>query len=324
MHFQGTICYSLTQRRMGGEVFNLEYYKDKARQLEEMGADTICVKDMAGLIAPYDCYELISTLKQQCKAPIHLHTHYTSGLASMSYLKAAEAGIDIVDCCLSPFALRTSQPAVEPLVAALFGTPRDTKFDLDLLVEMSDKLEEVGRNYKKLLDDTKMAVIDTGVLLHQVPGGMISNLVNQLKDQNAIHRLAEVYKEIPITRTELGTPPLVTPTSQIVGVQAVFNVLLGRYKVVGNETKNLIKGGYGQTPAPIDPEFQKQILGHEKPIVGRAADSLEPELDKLRAEYEPTGLVKTPEDLLTLAMNPQVGKEFLSGNAEAEKAPWQE
>ena len=313
MHFQGTICYSLTQRRMGGEVFNLEYYKDKARQLEDMGADTICVKDMAGLIAPYDCYELISTLKSQCKAPIHLHTHYTSGLASMSYLKAAEAGIDIVDCCLSPFALRTSQPAVEPLVAALFGTPRDTGFDLDLLVEMSDKLEEVGRNYKKLLDDTKMAVIDTGVLLHQVPGGMISNLVNQLKEQNAIDRLAEVYKEIPITRTELGTPPLVTPTSQIVGVQAVMNVLLGKYKFVTKETRGMVQGLYGKTPTPIDSEVKEIVLkkgkaGRHEEYDVRPGDVLEPEMEKVRQDT--ADYAKDDGDELICALFPTTGREF--------------
>ena len=316
MHFQGTICYSLTQRRMGGEVFNLEYYKDKARQLEDMGADTICIKDMAGLIAPYDCYELVSTLKKQCKAPIHLHTHYTSGLASMSYLKAAEAGIDIVDCCLSPFALRTSQPAVEPLVAALFGTPRDTGFDLDLLVAMSNKLEEVGQNYKKLLDDTKMAVIDTGVLLHQVPGGMISNLVNQLKEQNAIDRLAEVYKEIPITRKELGTPPLVTPTSQIVGVQAVMNVLLGKYKFVTKETRGMVQGLYGKTPTPIDPEVREIVLkkgkeGRHEVYDVRPGDVLEPEMEKVRQDT--AGYAKDDGDQLICALFPTTGREFCQG-----------
>ena len=228
MHFQGTICYSLTERRMGGEVYNLDYYINKAKQLVDMGADTICIKDMAGLVAPYDIYELVKSLKGITDVPIHLHTHYTSGMASMSYLKATEAGVDIVDCALAPFALRTGQPAVEPMVAALMGTVRDTGFDLELLVHLSSKLEEVAVNYKQLLDDTKMAVIDTGVLLHQVPGGMISNLVNQLREQKAIHRLPEVYAEIPRTRKELGTVPLVTPTSQIVGVQAVLNVLLGQ------------------------------------------------------------------------------------------------
>ena len=312
-HFQGTICYSLTERRMGGDVFNLEYYLEKAKQLIEMGADTICVKDMAGLVAPYDAYELISTLKKTVDVPIHLHTHYTSGMASMTYLKAAEAGIDIVDCALAPFALRTGQPAVEPIVAALIGSPRDTGMDLNLLVEMSQKLEEVAVNYRHLLDDTKMAVIDTSVLLHQVPGGMISNLVNQLKEQKALHRLADVYAEIPKTRRELGTPPLVTPTSQIVGVQAVLNVLLGHYKFVTQETRGMVQGLYGRTPTPIDPEVAEKVLkkgknGRHPQYDVRPGDVLEPELEKVKqdtAEY-----AKTEDDQLVCAIFPQTGKQF--------------
>ena len=313
MHFQGTICYSLTERRMGGDVYNLEYYIDKARQLEAMGADTICVKDMAGLVAPYDAFDLITALKAAVTPPIHLHTHYTSGLASMSYLKAAEAGVDIVDCALAPFALRTSQPAVEPIVAALIGTPRDTGFDLDLLVGLSQKLEEVAAGYKKLLDDTKMAVIDTGVLLHQVPGGMISNLVNQLREQKALDRLPEVYAEIPRTRRELGTVPLVTPTSQIVGVQAVLNVLMGPYKFVTQETRGLVQGLYGRTPTPIDPEVADKVLkkgkdGRHPQYDVRPGDVLEPELDKVKAET--AGYARTDEDQLTCALFPQTGKQF--------------
>jgi len=318
-HFQGTICYSLTERRMGGEVFNLEYYLTKAKQLEDMGADTICIKDMAGLIAPYDAYELISALKKQFKVPIHLHTHYTSGMASMSYLKAAEAGVDIVDCALAPFALRTSQPAVEPIAAALMGTPRDTGFDLNLLVELSQKLEEVAKNYRKLLDDTKMAVIDTGVLLHQVPGGMISNLVNQLKEQKAIDRLADVYKEIPKTRRELGTPPLVTPTSQIVGVQAVLNVLLGPYKFVTQETRGLVQGLYGKTPTPIDPEVAEKVLkkgkdGRYEQYDVRPGDVLPPELDKVKTET--ADYAKTEEEQLICALFPSTGKAFCEERGE--------
>ncbi|MEW5721875.1 MAG: pyruvate carboxylase subunit B [Thermodesulfobacteriota bacterium] len=312
-HFQGAICYSLTERRMGGEVFHLRYYLDKARQLEDMGADTICIKDMAGLIAPYDAYELITALKRTVRLPIHLHTHYTSGMASMSYLKAAEAGVDIVDCALAPFALRTSQPAIEPIAAALIGTPRDTGFDLNLLVEMSQKLEEVAVNYRKLLDDTKMSVIDTGVLLHQVPGGMISNLVNQLREQKAVHRLAEVYAEIPRTRRELGTPPLVTPTSQIVGVQAVLNVLLGPYKFVSQETRGLVQGLYGRTPTAIDPEVAEKVLkkgkeGRWPQYDVRPGDVIEPELDKVKettAEY-----AKNEEEQLVCALFPSTGKIF--------------
>jgi pyruvate carboxylase subunit B len=312
-HFQGAICYSLTERRMGGEVFNLDYYLAKAKELEAMGADTIAIKDMAGLIGPYDAFELISALKQTVKPPIHLHTHYTSGMGSMSYLKAAEAGVDIVDCALAPFALRTSQPAVEPMVAALSGTPRDTGLDLNLLVELGQAFEAVAENYRKLLDDTKMATIDTGVLLHQVPGGMISNLVSQLKEQNAIDRLPEVYAEIPRTRRELGTPPLVTPTSQIVGVQAVLNVLLGHYKFVTKETRGLVQGLYGQTPTPVDPEVAEIVLKKGKTdkypqYDSRPGDVLAPELDKVKettADY-----AKGEGDQLICALFPQTGKQF--------------
>lgn len=312
-HFQGTICYSLTERRMGGDVFNLDYYLAKAKQLEDMGADTICIKDMAGLIAPYDGYELVSALKKMTKIPIHLHTHYTSGMASMSYLKAAEAGVDIVDCSLAPFALRTAQPAVEPIVAALIGTPRDTGFDLNLLVELSQLLEKVGAGYRKLLDDTKMAVIDTGVLLHQVPGGMISNLVNQLKEQKAIDRLADVYAEIPHTRRELGTPPLVTPTSQIVGVQAVLNVLLGKYKFVTQETRGIVQGLYGKTPTSIDPEVAEKVLkkgknGRHEQYDVRPGDVLDPELDGVKAKTK--AYAKSDEDQLICALFPSTGKAF--------------
>ena len=252
-HFQGTICYSLTERTMGGPVFNLEYYLDKARQLDEMGADSICIKDMAGLIAPYDAYNLVSALKKAIDTPIHLHSHYTSGMACMSMLKAAEAGVDIIDCCLAPFALRTSHPAVEPIMVALEGTPRDPGLDLNLMLKIGHELERVAPKYYDYWKPNKMATIDTGVLVHQVPGGMISNLVSQLRDANALDRIDEVYEEVAHARDELGTPPLVTPTSQIVGVQAVLNVLFGKYKMVTNETKGLAYGLYGKTPLPSTP-----------------------------------------------------------------------
>ncbi len=312
-HFQGAICFSLTERKMGGPVFNLQYYLDKAKALEDMGADSICIKDMAGIISPYDAYELVRALKEAVSVPIHLHTHYTSGMASMCLLKGIEAGVDIIDTCLAPFALRTSHAAVEPLVATLQGTPRDPGFDLDHLLDMSDRLEEVGQKYKDLLDTTKLSVIDTGVLKHQVPGGMISNLVNQLKEANALHRLDEVYAEVPKTRKDLGTPPLVTPTSQIVGVQAVLNVLFGRYKMITNQVKDLCYGLYGKTPTEIDPEVRaKALKGYsrgETPITGRPGDYLEPELDKVREEVG--DLAKTEEDLLICAIYPTTGKEFL-------------
>jgi len=312
-HFQGAICYSLTERRMGGEVFNLQYYLDKARRLEDMGADSICIKDMAGLISPYDAYELIKALKETVSVPIHLHTHYTSGMASMAYLKAVEAGVDILDCCMAPFALRTSQPAVEPIVAALYGTERDTGLDLKALLHLSAKLEPIAQKYSHLMDTTRVAVIDVGVLEHQIPGGMISNLVSQLKETNNLHRLPEVYEELPKARRELGTPPLVTPTSQIVGVQAVLNVLFGRWKMIANQVKDLCFGLYGETPTPIDPEVRKKALkGYKRgtePYTGRPADILEPELPAVRQSLG--DLAKTEEDVLIAALYPTTGREFL-------------
>jgi len=322
-HFSGNICYSLTERTLGGDVFNLEYFTSKCKQLEEMGADTIRVKDMAGLVAPYDIYELITELKKVITVPIHLHTHYTSGMASMSYLKAIEAGVDIVDTCLAPFAMRTAMPAIEPLVVTLQGTSRDIGFDLDKLLELDNYLETVAPKYRDYLAANKMAVIDTGVLAHQIPGGMISNLVSQLKEANALHRLPEVHAEIPNTRRELGTPPLVTPTSQIVGVQAVLNVLLGKYKMITNQVKDLVYGLYGKTPTPVDPEVQKKVLkGYkrgETPITGRAADFIEPELEKDREKIG--DLAKTEEDLLTYALYPTTGEQFLKWKYGLEERP---
>jgi pyruvate/oxaloacetate carboxyltransferase len=313
-HFQGTICYSLTERRMGGPVFNLEYYLDKARQLEEMGADSICVKDMAGLINPYDAYNLVRALKDACRVPIHLHSHYTSGMASMSMLKAAEAGVDIIDCCLAPFALRTSHPAVEPIIAALEGTPRDTGMNLDLMMEMGQELEKVAPKYRDYWMPNKMSAIDTGVLKHQVPGGMISNLVSQLKEAKALDRLDEVYHEVAITRAELGTPPLVTPTSQIVGVQAVLNVLFGKYKLVTNETKGLAYGLYGKTPTGVDPDVRQKVLkGYPRgqdPFEGRPADILEPEMDEAKQR-----VADIPEadrfDVMTAAIYDITGTQYV-------------
>src|SRR3989304_919376 len=227
-HVQAAVCYSLTERRLGGDVYNLQYFTDKCRELEQMGADTICIKDMAGILSPYDAYALISALKEVITVPLHLHTHYTSGMASMTYLKAIEAGVDIVDTCLAPFALRTSQPAVEPLVVTLQGTARDTGLDLYKLLAIGNRLEEIAPKYQSFLATNTMSVIDTGVLAHQIPGGMISNLISQLKEMKALDRLPEVYEEIPATRKESGTVPLVTPTSQIVGDRAALKVLYGR------------------------------------------------------------------------------------------------
>ncbi|MFH2128711.1 MAG: pyruvate carboxylase subunit B [Pseudomonadota bacterium] len=323
-HFQGTICYSLTERFMGGEVFNLEYYLDKARQLEEMGADSICVKDMAGIIAPYDAYKLIKALKAKCQAPIHLHSHYTSGMGSMTMLKAAEAGVDIIDCCLAPFSLRTSHPAVEPIIVTLEGTPRDTGLDLKLMLEMGEELEKIAPKYRDYWLPNKMSPIDTGVLVHQVPGGMISNLVSQLKEAKALHRLPEVYKEVAITRAELGTPPLVTPISQIVGVQAVLNVLFGKYKLVTNEVKGLAYGLYGKTPTKVYPEVEKKVLkGYargQEPITCRPADILEPELDHAKSRVKDIpGADKF--DVMTAAIYDITGTQFVKIKRGVEPMP---
>lgn len=322
-HFQGTICYSLTERRLGGKVFTLEYFVDKAKEIEGMGADSLCLKDMAGIMAPFDIAKIIRELKKAIEIPIHLHTHYTSGMASMVYLEAIKEGVDIVDTCLAPFALRTSQPAVEPIVAALYGTDRDPGLELNLLLELDDYIESIAPKYRDFLARHKMSVIDTGVLAHQVPGGMISNLVSQLKEAKALHRLDEVYREIPVTRRELGTPPLVTPTSQIVGVQAVLNVLFGKYKMVTNEVKDLVYGLYGETPTPIDPEVQKKVLkGYkrgETPVTGRAADHLEPELDKARERLG--SLAKDDYDLLIGTLYPTTGEQFLKWKYGLEEKP---
>lgn len=322
-HFQATICYTLTERRMGGDVFNLEYYISKAKEIEAMGADSLCLKDMAGIMAPFDIAKLVTEFKKVITIPIHLHTHYTSGMASMVYLEAIKSGIDIVDTCLAPFALRTSQPAVEPIVATLYGTDRDPGLDLQELLECGDHIEEVAPKYRDYLSKHRMSVIDTAVLVHQVPGGMISNLVSQLKEAKALHRLQEVYREVAITRKELGTPPLVTPTSQIVGVQAVLNVLFGKYRMVTNEVKDLVFGLYGKTPTGVDPEVQKKVLkGYkrgETPITGRAADYLDPELEKAREKIG--DLAKDDFDLLIYALYPTTGEQFLKWKYGLEERP---
>ncbi len=322
-HIQGTICYSLTERRMGGAVYNLNYYVEKGKILEGMGADSLCIKDMAGLLAPYDVYELVKALKKNVKMPIQLHTHYTSGMGSMTYLKAIEAGVDIIDTALAPFALRSSQPAVEPILVALEGTPWDPKLDLDKLLKLGDYIESIAPKYRDFLDTTKMAVIDTGVLRHQIPGGMISNMVSQLKQQKALNRIEEVYAELPKTRKDLGYPPLVTPTSQIVGVQAVLNVLFGRYKMVSKETQDYVYGLYGRSPVPIPDEIKQLVLkGYKRgkePITCRPADLIEPEMEKVKKET--VGLAKDVCDTLVYALFPQTGKEFLKWKYGLEPKP---
>jgi pyruvate carboxylase subunit B len=322
-HIQGTICYSLTERKLGGPVYNLNYFLEKAKVLENMGADSLCIKDMAGLLAPYDAYDLIKALKRTVKIPIQLHTHYTSGMGSMMYLKAIEAGVDIVDTALAPFALRSSQPAVEPLVVALEGTPWDPSFDLSKLLKLGEYLETIAPKYRDFLDTTKMAVIDTNVLKHQIPGGMISNMVSQLKQMKAIHRIAEVYAELPQTRKDLGYPPLVTPTSQIIGVQAVLNVIAGRYKMPSMETQDYVYGLYGRPPVQISEEIKKTVLKSYKkgkePITCRPADLIEPEME--RAKEETKGLARDLCDTLIYALYPKTGVEFLKWKYGIEPMP---
>ena len=328
MHFQGCICYTMTEPRMGGEVYNLDYYVNKAKDLEAMGADSICIKDMAGLIAPYDAYEIVKALKASVKPLIHLHSHFTSGMSPMSHMKAIEAGVDVIDTCMTPYAYRTSHAAIEPLVMALLGTNRDTGFDIKLLAKINDVLEkEVLPKYKHLLDDTKVSIIDINVLLHQTPGGMLSNLVNQLRQMDALDRIDDVYRELPRVRKELGQIPLVTPTSQIVGIQTVNNVLFDtedeRYKMITDQVKDLCYGLYGKTAVPIDKEVQKKALkGYprgEEPITCRPAEVLEPELDKAKEDTE--GLAVDMDDVLIYALYPVTGKKFLNWKYGKEEPP---
>ena len=327
-HFQGCMCYTLTEPRLGGEVYNLDYYVGKAKELEAMGADSICIKDMAGMIAPYDVYALVKALKAVTKLPIHLHSHFTSGMASMAQLKAIEAGVDILDTCMTPYAYRTSHPAIEPLVMSLLGTNRDTGFDIRKLAAINEVLEkQVMPKYKHLLDDSKVSIIDINVLLHQTPGGMLSNLVGQLREMDALDRIGEVYKELPRVRRDLGQIPLVTPTSQIVGVQTVNNVLYDtpdeRYKMITGQVKDLCYGLYGKTAVPIDAELQKKALkGYprgEEPITCRPAEVLVPELEKAKAEIG--DLAADMDDLLIYAQFPVTGKKFLEWKYGVAAAP---
>ena len=316
-HFQGAICYSLTEQRMGGDIYNIDYYVKKAKQLEDMGADTVCIKDMAGLVAPYDAYDLVKALKENVKVPVHLHTHFTSGMGDLSLFKAVEAGVDIIDTCVGPYAYRTSHPAVEPFVIALLGTNRDTGFDIRLLNKIGKEMEKDIPKYLQFADNTKFSIIDTDVIIHQTPGGMLSNLVNQLRQMDALDKLEDVFKEIPKVRKELGQIPLVTPTSQIVGIQSVNNALFdtkdGEYARITEQVKDLCYGLYGKTTLPIDPEVQKKALkGYprgEKPITVRPGDVIEPALEQVKKETE--GLAKDLDDALIVALYNLTGKKYL-------------
>ncbi len=303
-HTQIAMSYTL------GDIFTTEYYVNYAKRIEEAGADSICIKDMAALLTPYATEELVKALKANVKIPVQLHTHYTSGLASMCLLKAIEAGVDAVDTAMSPLALGTSHAPTESIVAALQGTEYDTGLDLKQLTEIRDYFMPLRKKYiDSGLLDPKMLAVDANALIYQVPGGMLSNLLSQLKQAGKSDKFEEVLREVPRVRADAGYPPLVTPTSQIVGTQAVFNVILGeRYKTVTKEFKGIVKGEYGKTPAPIDPEFRKKILGDEKPIDCRPADLIAPELDKLKAEA--AKWCEQDEDVLSYAMFGQVAEKF--------------
>lgn len=301
-HVQGAVVYTISP------VHTIEHFLEVARSLEEMGVDSICIKDMAGLLAPPVAYELVKLFKENLKVPVQLHSHYIGGLALGSYLEAARAGVDVVDTASCPLAFGASQPPVETVVRALAGTPYDTGLDLELLFEIADYFDGLRRELGYERGVTRLS--DMWVFQHQVPGGMISNLVNQLKEQKAVHRINEVLKEIPRVRAELGYPPLVTPTSQIVGTQAVLNVLLGeRYKVVPEEVKNYVRGFYGRPPAPLDEEIKRRIIGDEEPITGRPADYLSPRLEEARQEIG--DLAESEEDVISYALFPQVARKFL-------------
>ncbi|MFH1143891.1 MAG: pyruvate/oxaloacetate carboxyltransferase [Candidatus Eisenbacteria bacterium] len=302
-HVQATLSYTLSP------VHNNDKFVELAAELAAMGADSICIKDMAGLLAPTPAYELVSALKKRLDLPIQLHTHYTSGMASMVLLRAADAGVDVVDTAISSMALLTSQAPTESLVSALAGTPRDTGLDLARLARIARYFADIRRRYLRF--ESGMAGVDVNVLEFQVPGGMLSNLVSQLREQGKEDKYLDVLAEIPRVRREMGYPPLVTPSSQIVGTQATLNVVLGeRYKVVPEEVKNYFRGYYGRPPAPMDPEIRKKVIGRETPIEGRPADLLEPALETARREIGE--LARSEEDVLSYALFPQVARPFLA------------
>ncbi len=303
-HAQIALSYTL------GDAYTLDYWKDTARRIEEMGANSICIKDMSGLLIPYKAAELVKALKEGSNLPIQLHTHYTSGVASMTYLKAVEAGVDVIDTAMSPFALGTSQPATEVMVETFKDTPYDTGLDINLLAEIA----EYFRPYREeCLDSglmsTKVLGVNIKTLQYQVPGGMLSNLVSQLKDAKQEEKLQEVLEEVPKVRKDFGEPPLVTPSSQIVGTQAVLNVLMGeRYKMITKESKDFLAGKYGQTIKPFNKEVQKKAIGNEKPITHRPADDIKPQLPQM--EKECAQYKQQDEDVLSYALFPQVATEF--------------
>ncbi len=300
-HLQMALSYTISP------VHTLEKFADIAHQMQDMGADSICIKDMAGLMSPVDASSLVKAIKTRTGLPVQVHSHYTSGMAAMAYLAAIEAGADVIDCAISPFAMGTSQPATETMIAALKGGPYDTGMTLESLLPAALHFKEVKEKYSKLV--MGIEGVDINVLIYQIPGGMYSNLVSQLKDQKALHRLDEVLKEIPRVRQEMGFPPLVTPTSQLVGTQATLNVLMGRWKVVPKEIRQYLLGYYGRPPAPVDPEIQKQVIGEEIPITCRPGEVLPPEIEEAEKAIAPW--ILQPEDVLSYVLFPAVAKDFL-------------
>lgn len=303
-HAQVAISYTVSP------YHTIENYVNLAKQIEELGADSICIKDMAGLLSPFDAYKLVKALKEQVKLPIHLHTHYTTGFGSMTYLKAVEAGVDGIDTALSPLALGTSQPPTETIVYALENTEYAPKLDLEKINEASEYFKVLREEYiRKGLLDPKVLSVDINALHYQIPGGMLSNLISQLKEQGQEDKLDEVLKEVPEVRKDFGYPPLVTPTSQIVGTQAVLNVIAGeRYKLVTKETKAYFKGEYGKPPAPVNEEVKRKILKDEKEITCRPADLILPELENAKEKIKE--YIENDTDVVTYCLFPQLAENF--------------
>ena len=326
-HFQGVVCYTLNQPRLGGDVYNMEYYLNKVKELVAFGVDSICIKDMAGLIAPYDIYNMVREIKKITDIPLNLHTHFTSGMGDLAIFKAIEAGVDIVDTCIGPYAYRTSHAAVEPLIMSLLGTNRDSGMDINKITAISDEMEKYIPKYKHLDNNPKYSTTDINVLLHQTPGGMLSNLVNQLKAMDALDKLEDVFHMLPKVRKDLGNIPLVTPTSQIVGVQTVNNVLFdtyeGEYANITQEVKDLCYGLYGKTTEPINPEVQKKALKDyprgEEPITARPGSILEPEMDAVKNKFK--DVTQDLDDEVLVALYPITGKRFLKWKYGKEEVP---
>ena len=310
-HAQGCIVYTISPYHKDADFVTL------GKELVQMGADSICIKDMAGLLRPYEAYNLVKALKAEINVPIDLHTHFTSGMGDMTYMKAIEAGVDIVDTALSPFSCSTSQPCTESLVAALQGSAYDTGINLPLLHDLADYFKGVKKDLVEDFNLNTNIPIDPKVLTFQIPGGMLSNLLNQMKEMGVADKYPQLLEEMPRVRAELGYPPLVTPTSQIVGTMAVLNVAVGRYKMIPREVKDLVAGKYGRTPAPIDPEIKRLVIGDAEPVTCRPADLIEPQLEKFRARLAEDGYPNaSTEDLLSYISFPEVAKAFFSRNRD--------